>query len=149
MLKFAQSNRILFIVVTVGLLLVIVLWRCSASDRRLRAEAEKSPLSCALYAAEKSGHYNSGMVCKVAVAFADAGDFNRAQLIINEVEETDYFTFSPSRRRFHFSDQLVFNLDNKAKALVTVAGLYVRAGRRDKALEMLSQALQIVERIEN
>src|SRR5262244_2433351 len=91
MFKFARSKRILFVVVTAGLLLVIALWRRSAPDRRLRAEAETSPLSCALYAARKSGHYNSEIVCKVAVAFAEAGDFNRAQLIINDVEETGYF----------------------------------------------------------
>jgi len=149
MLKFAQSKRIFSIVVTVGLLLVIVLWRCSASDRRLRAEAENSPLSCALYAAKKSGYYNSEIVCKVAIAFAEDGDFNRAQLIINEVEETDYFVFSYPGLRFHFSQQLVFNLENKAKALTTVAGLYAKTGRKDKALETLSQALQIAERIES
>jgi tetratricopeptide (TPR) repeat protein len=149
MLKFAQSKKGLFIIGTVGLLLVIVLWRCSASDRRLRAEAETSPLSCALYAAKKSGYYKSGIVCKVAVAFAEAGDFNCAQRIIKEVEETGYFVFSYPGLRFHFSQQLVFNLRNKAKALVTVAGLYAKTGRKDKALETLSQAFQIVEKIEN
>jgi len=97
--------------------LVIALWRRSAPDRRLKAEAKTSPLSCALYAARKSGYYNSEIICKAAVAFAEAGDFNRAQLIVNEVEETDYFVFYPSMRRFHFSAQLVFNLENKAKAL--------------------------------
>jgi tetratricopeptide (TPR) repeat protein len=149
MLKFARSKKILFIVGTAGILLVIALWRCSAPDRRLRAEAEERPLSCALYAAKKSGHYNSGIVCKVAVAFAEVGDFSRAQLIINEVKETDYFIFHPPGWRFHFSEQLDFNLGNKAKALVAVAGLYARTERKDKALETLSQALQIVERIEN
>jgi len=149
MLKFAQSKKTLFIVGTAGILLVIALWRCSEPDRRLRAEAEKNPLSCALYAAKKSGHYNSGIVCKVAVAFAEVGDFRRAQLIINEVKETDYFIFHPPGWRFHFSEQLDFNLGNKAKALVAVAGLYARTGRKDKALEMLSQAFQIVEKIEN
>jgi tetratricopeptide (TPR) repeat protein len=149
MLKVAQSKKILFIVGTACILLVIALWRCSASDRILRAEAEESPLSCALYAARKSGYYNSGIVCRVAVAFAEAGDFNRAQLIINEVEETDYFVFSYPGLRFHLSQQLVFNLKNKAKALITVADLYAKTGRKDKALEMLSQALQIVDRIEN
>src|SRR5262245_51744782 len=126
MLKFAQSKRIFSIVVTVGLLLVIVLWRCSASDRRLKAEAENSPLSCALYAAKKSGYYNSEIVCKVAIAFAGNGDFNRAQLIINEVEEKAYFVFSYPRLRFHLSAQSDFNLENKAKALTTVAGLYAK-----------------------
>src|SRR6266511_3861314 len=149
MLKFAQSKKTLFIVGTAGILLVIALWRCSEPDRRLRAEAEKNPLSCALYAAKKSGHYNSGIVCKVAVAFAEVGDFRSAQLIINEVKETDYFIFHPPGWRFHFSEQLDFNLGNKAKALVAVAGLYARTGHKDKALEMLSQAFQIVEKIEN
>jgi len=151
MLKFAQSKKILFIVGTAGILLVLALWRRSAPDRRLRAEAEERPLSCALYAAEKSGYYKSEIVCKVAAAFAEAGDFNRAQLIINEVEETGYFVFSYPGPRFHFhlSQQLVFNLENKAKALATVAGLYAKAGRKDKALETLSQALQIAERIES
>lgn len=149
MLKFAQSKKILFIVGTAGILLFIALWRCSASDRILRAEAEESPLSCALYAARKSGHYNSEIVCRVAVAFAEAGDFNRAQLIIKEVEEKAYFVFSYPRLRFHLSAQLDFNLENKAKALVTVAGLYAKTGRKDKAFEMLSQAFQIVEKIEN
>jgi tetratricopeptide (TPR) repeat protein len=149
MLKFAQSKKILFIVGTAGILLVIALWRCSAPDRRLRAEAEERPLSCALYAAEKSGYYNSEIVCKVAAAFAEAGDFNRAQLIINEIKEIEYFVFYPPRLRFHFSAQLDFNLENKAKALSTVAGLYARTGRKDKALETLSQALQIAERIES
>jgi tetratricopeptide (TPR) repeat protein len=149
MLRVAQSKKIPFIVGTAGILLVIALWRCSASDRILRAEAEKSPLSCAIYAARKSGYYNSGIVCRVAVAFAEAGDFNRAQLIINEVEETGYFVFSYPGLRFHLSQQLVFNLKNKAKALVTVADLYAKTERKDKALEMLSQALQIVDRIEN
>ena len=149
MLKFAQSKKILFIFGTAGILLVIALWRCSASDRILRAEAEEGPLSCALYAARKSGHYNSEIVCKVAVAFAEAGDFNRAQLIINEIKEKEYFVFYPPRLRFHFSAQLDFNLENKAKALAMMAGLYAKAGRKDKALEMLSQAFQIVEKIEN
>jgi tetratricopeptide (TPR) repeat protein len=149
MMKFAQSKRILFIVCTVGLLLVIVLWHRSASDRRFRAEAETSPLSCALYAAKKSGNYNSGMVCKVAVAFAEAGDLNRAYLIINEIKETEYFIFHPRGLRFQFSEQLDSNLNNKAKALVRVAGIYARTGRKDKALETLSHASQIVERIEN
>jgi tetratricopeptide (TPR) repeat protein len=149
MLKFAQSKKILFIVGTAGILLVIALWRRSAPERRLRAEAEESPLSCALYAAEKGGYYNSEIVCKVAIAFAEAGDFNRAQLIINEVEETGYFVFSYPGLRFHLSQQLVFNLENKAKAMATVAGLYAKTGRKDKALETLSQALQIAERIES
>jgi tetratricopeptide (TPR) repeat protein len=149
MLKFARSKKFLFTIGTAGILLVIALWRCSAPDRRLRAEAEESPLSCALYAAEKSGYYNSEIVCKVAVAFAEAGDFNRAQSIINEVEETGYFVFSYPGLRFHLSQQLVFNLENKAKALATVAGLYAKTGRKDKALETLSQALQIAERIES
>jgi tetratricopeptide (TPR) repeat protein len=149
MLKFAQSKKILFIVGTVGILLVIALWRRSAPERRLRAEAEESPLSCALYAAEKGGYYNSEIVCKVAIAFAEVGDFNRAQLIINEVEETGYFVFSYPGLRFHLSQQLVFNLENKAKAMATVAGLYAKTGRKDKALETLSQALQIAERIES
>jgi tetratricopeptide (TPR) repeat protein len=115
----------------------------------LRAEAETSPLSCALYAAKKSGYYNGEIVCKVAVAFAEAGDFNRAQLIINEVEERGYFVFSYPGLRFYFSQQLVFNLENKAKALAMVAGLYAKTGRKDKALETLSQALQIAESIES
>src|SRR5262245_42753530 len=149
MFKFARSKRILFVVGTVGLLLVIALWRRSAPDRRLKAEAKTSPLSCALYAARKSGYYNSEIICKAAVAFAEAGDFNRAQLIVNEIEETDYFVFSHPGLRFHFSQQLDFNLENKAKALPTVAGLYARTGRKDKALEMLSQASQIAERIES
>lgn len=149
MFKFVRSKRILFVFATVGLLLVIALWRRSAPDRRLKAEAKTSPLSCALYAARKSGYYNSEIICKAAVAFAEAGDFNRAQLIINEVEETDYFVFSHPGLRFHFSQQLDFNLENKAKALATVAGLYARTGRKDKALERLSQALQIAERIES
>ena len=149
MLKFAQSKRILFIVVTVAFLLVIALWRRSASDRILRAEAETGPLSCALYSARKSGYYNSEIVCKVAVAFAEAGDFNRAQMIINEVEETGYFVFSHPGFRFHFSQQLVLNLENKAKALAAVAGLYARTGRKDRALETLSHALQVAERIES
>jgi tetratricopeptide (TPR) repeat protein len=149
MFKFARSKRILFVVGTVGLLLVIALWRRSAPDRRLKAEAKTSPLSCALYAARKSGYYNSEIICKAAVAFAEAGDFNRAQLIVNEIEETDYFVFSHPGLRFHFSAQLDFNLENKAKALVMVAGLYATTGRKDKALETLSQAFQIVEKIEN
>lgn len=128
--------------------MVIALWLRSAPDRRLEAEAEKSPLSCALYAAKKSGYYNSEIVCKVAVAFAEAGDFNRAQQIINEIKETEYFVLYPPRLRFQFSAQLVFNLENKAKAMAAVAGLYARTKRKDKALETLSQALQIVERIE-
>src|SRR5262245_61683310 len=149
MLKFAQSKRNLFIVGIAGGLLVIALWRCSAPDRKLRAEAETSPLSCALYAAKQSGHYNSELICKVAVAFAEAGDFNRAQLIINEVKETGYFVFSYPWRRFHFSQQLDSNLENKAKAQATIAGLYVRTGGKEKALETLSQALKITERIKN
>jgi tetratricopeptide (TPR) repeat protein len=149
MFKFARSKRILFVVGTVGLLLVIALWRRSAPDRRLKAEAKTSPLSCALYAARKSGYYNSEIIRKAAVAFAETGDFNRAQLIINEVEETDYFVFSHPGLRFHFSQQLDFNLENKAKALATVAGLYARTGRKDKALETLSHALQIGDRIES
>src|SRR5262245_40884601 len=148
MLKFAQSKKILFIVGTAVILSVIALWRRSASDRRLRAEAEESPISCALYAAKKSGYYNSEIVCKVAIAFAEAGDFHRSQLIINEIKEIEYFVFSYPGLRFHLSQQLVFNLQNKAKALATVAGFYARAGRKDKALETLSQALQIAERIE-
>lgn len=149
MLKFVQSQqlkRILLIVVPAGLFF-IVLWLCSASAQRLRNEAEKSPLSLALYAAKRSGRFNSEQICKVAVAFAEAGDFNRAQLIINDVEETEYFIFS-SFRRFQFSKQLDFNMNEKAKSLVELAGLYVKTGRKDKALEMLSQALKIVERIE-
>jgi tetratricopeptide (TPR) repeat protein len=47
------------------------------------------------------------------------------------------------------SQQLVLNLENKAKAMATVAGLYAKNGRKDKALETLSQAFQIVERIED
>lgn len=129
--------------------MVIALLRRSAPDRRLKAEAKTSPLSFALYAARKSGYYNSEIVCKAAVAFAEAGDFNRAQLIINEIEETDYFVFSHPGPRFHFSLHLDFNLENKAKALATVAGLYARTGRKDKALETLSQALKIAERIES
>ena len=82
MLKFAQSNRsklILFITMATGLLSIIVLWWRSASDRKLRVEAEYNSLSCALYAAEKSGQDNSDLVCKVAIAIAEAGDFDRAR----------------------------------------------------------------------
>jgi tetratricopeptide (TPR) repeat protein len=149
MLRFLRSKRVLFIIVTAGLLLVIALWLRSAPDRRLRTEAEESPLSCALYAAKKSSHYNSEMICKVAVAFAESGDFNRAKLIINDVKEADYFIFRPPGWRFHFSEHLDFNLVDKAKALAAVAGIYSRVGRKDKALETLSQALQIEGRIEN
>ena len=152
MLKFARSKRILLIIVTGGLLLIVLLWWRSAPDRRLRAEAETSPLACALYAARQSAHDNGEIVCKVAVAFAEAGDFNRAQLIINDVDEIGYFVLSYqrlSRPRFYFSRQLDFNLENKAKALLMVAGLYARVGRQDQALEMLSQALWIAERIES
>jgi tetratricopeptide (TPR) repeat protein len=119
------------------------------TERGHLAGAEERLLSCALYAAEKSGYFNSEIVCKVAVAFAEAGDFNRAQLIINEVEETGYFVFSYPGPRFHLSQQLVFNLENKAKALAMVAGLYAKTERKDKALETLSQALLIAERIES
>jgi hypothetical protein len=75
--------------------------------------------------------------------------FNRAQQIINEVKETDYFVFSYPWRRFHFSQQLDFNLENKAKAQATIAGLYARAGGKEKALETLSLALKLAERIES
>ena len=99
MLKFARSKRIPFIIVTVGLLLIVVLWWRLAPDRRLRAEAETSSLACALYAARQSAHDNGEMVCKAAVAFAEAGDFN-------EVDEIGYFVFSYStlsRPRFYRS----------------------------------------------
>jgi tetratricopeptide (TPR) repeat protein len=127
----------------------MVVWLWLSRSPVSRAEAGRDTLACAWYATDRIGYYKAGTQGKVAVAYAEAGDFARAERVIDAIDENEYFTLTFPGPHFHLRRQHAANLIYKSQSWVGVAVAYARGGDRRGALSALSAARQVIDRMES
>ena len=103
------------------------------------AEAEKSPLFCALLIAKTIKHefWKAAALAEIAGIYAKAGQKEKAAELLSQALETIQTT------------QTTNDEFQKARLLAEVAGSYAKAGQKVKAAELLSQALETTKTIED
>jgi len=135
---------------------------------RSKAEAENSPLACALFVAQaiREPELRMPLLIEVAAAYAKIGKMDRASGLLARAlemapEVVDIATRSDLLARIadlqaqagHFDRALetvqgIEDRGSRARALAEVSVTYAQDGQRDMASETLSKALELAEGVE-
>ena len=130
------------IIVVVGLVLHLSCTNIQSTINR--KEAATTPLDCALYAAQITNRPEA--IAKIAIRYAEAGDFKRAVNLIESIEERAAIEFL--RGEFYFRRVYEHNVSSKITGFVKIALLQAKAKYPDQALKSLERAVSLANLFE-
>lgn len=127
------------------------------SQVKMKADAEASPLACALFVA---AHWDLTVVADIAGKYAEAGQYDQALQIVKTIEEPIGKDVALAKIAVAYAkaeqyDQAlqiaktIEDADVEARALVEMAGKYAKAEQYDRALQVAKAILQVLKTIGN
>ncbi|MDQ7827194.1 MAG: hypothetical protein RDV48_30655 [Candidatus Eremiobacteraeota bacterium] len=128
---------------------------------RLRADAEESPLACALYINQKlcdNSIIKDERIAEIADVYIEAGLYGKADELYGLISDASFregtlssmATGYAKSGKFYQALNVILEIKSascKAQTLSNVSSEYMKAGHKDKALTILSEALDAAEAI--